>query len=168
MVAKKLQLKTTNIFEEMRSRFQQQSNLNWTEICTLTNNHFLQIRKQNAADKKLANHIRNRGHLAIESESDADFIIVKTALQYAKQGKEVILIAEDCDILVLCIQHSDNKIMKNINICKFSKFKNRELYSVRDLTENLNPVIRQHILFGHGYAGCDTTSQFFIRENYHF
>ena len=79
----------------------------------------------------------------IESASDADCLIVKTALNYAREGQEVILIAEDCDILVLCIHHYDITCMADVKICQFAKSETGEIYSVkqyrsRDHTEHFS------------------------------
>ena len=100
------------------------------------------------------------GHSVLQASTDADTLIAKTALAIAKE-RDVLVIAEDCDILVLVIHHFE-KVMCNIKFVKFSKTtKAGTVYSVWNITETLSPQIRKNILFIHAWGGCDTTSATF-------
>ena len=52
----------------------------------------------------LGSHFEKKGMRVIHAEGDADLLIVKTALQMAKQDSTV-LIGEDTDLLILALFH---------------------------------------------------------------
>ena len=60
----------------------------------------------------LSRHLANDGHDIRNSKGDADALIISTAIQYTKkQDNEVVVVANDTDVLVLLIYHW-HKIMK--------------------------------------------------------
>ena len=74
------------------------------------------------------------------------------ALQYATQGIEVTVIADDTDILILLMYHArwDGKCWNQIVIITFWKEK--------DVVDKIGEALSLHILFIHAWSGCDTTS----------
>ena len=58
----------------------------------------------------LSNHLANDGHYIRNSKGDGDTLIVSTRIQYTKkQDNEVLVVANDADILVLLIYHWQKK-----------------------------------------------------------
>ena len=75
-----------------------------------TRNHLkIHSRKQNHAKicltKVLSSSLRRSGYKTIECTGDADVTIVKRAIDYAEGGQDVVVAAEDTDILILLIYH---------------------------------------------------------------
>ncbi|CAM1323482.1 Uncharacterised protein at_DN0631, partial [Pycnogonum litorale] len=106
----------------------------------------------------ISERLRCDGHVVKQAQSDADYRIAKSALEYAREGNEVVLIAEDCDITVMLVHHFEFS-MADIGILKFSKTKRHgELYTMRNIVTSLDPSVKSSALFIHGWSGCDTTS----------
>ena len=58
----------------------------------------------------LSNHLANDRRYIRNSKGDADTLIVSTTIQYTKkQDNEVLVVANDADILVLLIYHWQKK-----------------------------------------------------------
>lgn len=55
--------------------------------------------------KLLMQHLSGAGHTVIQSTDDADCDIVKAALTRATENQQVIVVADDTDILVLLVYH---------------------------------------------------------------
>ena len=49
--------------------------------------------------------MENEGYFAVQSFGHADVLIVKQAIDYAKVGRDVAVMAEDTDVLVLMMSH---------------------------------------------------------------
>ena len=70
------------------------------------------------------------------------------------------------NILVLLLYHW-TKEMADIYFHKVNDSKKRKLvgpstiYSIKDISANINPIIKNHILFIHAWSGCDTTSSMY-------
>ncbi|KAK6183990.1 hypothetical protein SNE40_006544 [Patella caerulea] len=108
----------------------------------------------------LSTRLRAAGHTVAQASADADTMIVNSALNASKQ-REVVLMAEDTDILVMIVYHFE-PAMHDIKLCKFpKKQKDGLLYSIRSLFDCLDPITKNHILFVHAWSGCDTTSATF-------
>jgi len=95
----------------------------------------------------------------MQSHGDADVLIVKAAVEYAESGKNVVVTADDTDILVLMINHwqegmgemffsTEKKEGKRLP--KLFYWRISDLHSMCD-----NPEL---LLFAHAWHGCDTTS----------
>ena len=63
-------------------------------------------------------HLCSRGFSALQSEWDADSLIVKCALYIASSGHETTVVADDTDILVLLLHHYNSHLA---NIYLFSE-----------------------------------------------
>ena len=104
--------------------------------------------------KMLSQYLKYDGNEVINCSDDADSIICHTPLDLATTGeKEVVLIADDTDILVMLTYHWKSK-MKNII---FFQQKMLRGWNIASLFLRLDKV-KDHILFAHTMTGCDTTS----------
>ena len=104
--------------------------------------------------KMLSQYLKYDGNKVINCSDDADSIIGHTPLDLATTGeKEVVLIADDTDILVMLTYHWKSK-MKNII---FFQQKMLRGWNIASLFLRLDKV-KDHILFAHTMTGCDTTS----------
>ena len=104
--------------------------------------------------KMLSQYLKYDGNEVINCSDDADSIIGHTPLDLATTGeKEVVLIADDTDILVMLTYHWKSK-MKNII---FFQQKMLRGWNIASLFLRLDKV-KDHILFAHTMTGCDTTS----------
>ena len=93
----------------------------WDDLCTLTSLHYgvrefmeahpnQQMFLSNEGNKcqfisLLHQYLESDGQIVHTSRGDADTLIVTKALSYAAQGKEVNVVADDTDILVLLMYH---------------------------------------------------------------
>ena len=104
--------------------------------------------------KMLSQYLKYDGNEVINCSDDADSSICHTPLDLATTGeKEVVLIADDTDILVMLTYHWKSK-MKNII---FFQQKMLRGWNIASLFLRLDKV-KDHILFAHTMTGCDTTS----------
>jgi len=114
----------------------------------------------------LTDHLKTNGHVVKQAQADADKLIASTALDYAKNQQTVEVIANDTDILVLLLHHWKDD-MANIYVHKVIGGTKRKLvgpstiYSIKDMSSKVDPIIRKNILFIHAWSGCDTTSSTF-------
>lgn len=147
-----------------------------TNKCTdieLDENMLLKI----AQDKFLSNN-KNKNHLieilrlkltdnnifTCQAESDADKLIVDTAINL--KTKNVVIVSEDIDILVILTALVDED--REIYFLKPSRGKvQQKIFSSKSL-ENSFPKCKEHILFLHAFTGCDTTSTFFKKGKIKF
>ena len=89
---------------------------------------------------------------SIFCRDDADTTIVKESLQYSFL-RNVGVVAEDADILIILIHHFDINIHKEIRILT-----SKGHYSVNEIVNNLTSDEKLWILFCHSFSGCDTVS----------
>lgn len=102
----------------------------------------------------LTKHLTTAGINVVQAETDADTLIVSTAITMSKHGKTSVLVGEDTDLLVLLIAHAERDIYMLIP----SKGKRtQKVYSSKSLQDSLG-VMKQYLLFIHAVTGCDTTS----------
>lgn len=101
----------------------------------------------------LSPYSKNDGNKVINCPSDADTTICETALTLASSGeKEVTLVADDTDILVMLIYHWKLE-MKDIT---FFQHRMRRGWKIPSLFPRLDKV-KDHIHFVHAMTGCDKT-----------
>jgi len=105
----------------------------------------------------LTQRFQNEGHAIRNSESDADTLIVATALEYAK-NENVTVVADDTDILVLLLYHWRINLKEMSLLSEGDKRKKTIAWNIRQLCEHHGPNVSQQILFIHAWGGCDTTS----------
>ncbi|GBM10493.1 hypothetical protein AVEN_109298-1 [Araneus ventricosus] len=95
------------------------------------------------------------------STDDADVHIVKTAIEtYEKIKKQIVVIGQDVDILVLPTALTPDYM--DILMLKEGKGKVKDRFHSSKYLQNYNLVIeyKKSILFLHAISGCDTTSGF--------
>lgn len=108
--------------------------------------------------KFLANHLQIQGHNAKISNGDADTLIVSTALELARNGQSVVVVAEDTDIFIMLLYHWESD-MADIHLRKEGRrSKIGQIYSMKEAFGKVPEIVRKHSLFIHAWSGCDTTS----------
>ena len=110
----------------------------------------------------LSRFLEDKRYTTMHAESDADLLIVMTAVEYSEH-KDVVVIGEDTDLLVLLCYHANLEYHK---ICFKSELKQRTSKGlrVRDILKTkvlLGPDICRLLPFIHALTGCDTTSRIY-------
>ena len=108
----------------------------------------------------LSHYLKASDQMVHNSTGDADTMIVSCALQFATQGRDVIVVADDTDILVLLIYHW-NSDMADVYLQSNVKKSQNKIWKIRDLVTKVGGVVKAHLLFIHAWSGCDTTSATF-------
>ena len=88
--------------------------------------------------------MENEGYFAVQSFGDAYVLIVKQAIDYAKVGRDVAVMAEDTDLLVLMMKLK-KKASKKISFWRVSA-----LFDKKSIDQDT-------LLLAHAWIGCDTT-----------
>ncbi len=131
-------------------------------VVTLKKKDFLsnKTNKQNFLSI-LSSCLKEAGCVTIHARSDADVLIVQTALQSSKTVNTV-LVGEDTDLLVLLLHHAD-KDGKELYFRPEPKenAKNVRLWNIKTSKEKLGSCICSKLLFVHAITGCDTTSRLY-------
>ncbi len=105
--------------------------------------------------------IENAGITVIKAESDADTLIVETALEISTTSDgPVIVVGTDTDLLVMMVARAP----ATGNLYMLCQGKQATLYSIRELQDALG-THAQRLLFIHAISGCDTRRHCTIREN---
>ncbi|GBL95470.1 hypothetical protein AVEN_34838-1 [Araneus ventricosus] len=100
---------------------------------------------------------QKEGFVVNQAEEDADYLIIKSALEIEKRSQYVVVVGEDIDLLVIMAASINSE---NIFFLKPGKGKVEDaLYYAATL--NIAPQIRDNILFLHAFSGCDTISALF-------
>ena len=111
----------------------------------------------------LCRYFEAAAHVVHNSTGDADTMIVECALQFAIGGREVNVVADDTDVLVLLIYHW-KQYMADIYFlseAKKSQKKGLRVWKICDLVTKAGKVLASNLLFIHAWSGCDTTSATF-------
>ncbi len=131
-------------------------------IITLKKKDFLsnKVNKQNFLSL-LSFHLEEAGCLTAHARSDADVLIMQTAIQSAKTV-DTVVVGEDTDLLILlCItQTSDgNELYFRPELKQNAK--SIRVWNIETSKEKLGSRIHSQLLFIHAIAGCDTTSRLY-------
>jgi len=111
----------------------------------------------------LSRYLKSDGQIVHNSTGDADTMIAASALEIATEGKEVNVVADDTDVLILLMHHWRDG-MEDIYFLsepKKSQKKGLQVWRIRDLVSKAGTIVIAHILFIHAWTGCDTTSATF-------
>ncbi len=92
----------------------------------------------------LSHHLKADNQIVHQSSGDDDTMIVACALEYATQGIEVTVIADDTDILILLIYHW-RKEMANVEIKSSSK-----LWKVKNVVDKIGEAL----IIAHSLYSC--------------
>ena len=95
----------------------------------------------------LSHYLEGDSHTVNQSTGDADTMIVHCALQLATQGTEVMVVADDTDVLILLIFHWHGE-MANVYFLSESS-KTRKCRKIRDIAAKSGAGLVSHILFVH-------------------
>ena len=106
-------------------------------------------------------HLQSKFIETIQSEDDADLLIVTTAVKYAADTA-VTVIGDDTDLLVLLCYHV-NKSCKYVVLkqTQYQNTKKKYIWHIQDTQTNLGSETCSNLLFLHAILGCDTTSRIF-------
>ena len=99
----------------------------------------------------------------IHSRDDADLNIAMYAISYSAH-KNVTVIAEDTDILILLLSLAKDDSEFNLHMKSDRLQKNKEEQYIHDIKfyrKILGEDIVKGLLFLHAFSGCDTTSSFY-------
>ncbi|GBM93898.1 hypothetical protein AVEN_104210-1 [Araneus ventricosus] len=92
-----------------------------------------------------------------QAEEDADYPIIKSALEIEKRSQCVMVVGEDIDLLVITAASINSE---NIFFLKPERGKAEDaLYCTATL--NIAPQIRHNILFLRAFSDCNTISALF-------
>ncbi len=102
--------------------------------------------------KLLERHLERAG-ISVDhaGEGDADVVIVMKALELLKLHENVLVIADDTDVLILLLHHAsytDKLFMET----------NQQIIFIKVAKEVLGRELYMCLLFAHAMSGCDTTS----------
>ena len=86
-------------------------------------------------------------------------MIVQCALQYAIEGNEVNVVADDTDVLVLLMYHQKQNMASIYFLLEAGK--KLKIWRISDLVGQAGPIVTSFLLFLHAWSGCDTTSATF-------
>ena len=115
----------------------------------------------------LLKQLANDGHDIRNNEDDADTLIVSIATEYTKkQHHEVVVIANDTDILVLLMYHC-LKSMKMHSVTKKNSCK-KQTWKIEDIVLAIGNQIERHISFVNTWTACDTTSATYKQGTLYF
>jgi hypothetical protein len=104
----------------------------------------------------LTEHLTAAGCQVSQATSDADTLIVSTALSIA-QTKTSVLVGQDTDLLVLLISFATRKVFMLIPA---KGNKPDRIFNIKKMQEGLGDL-RPLLLLLHAFTGCDTTSAIF-------
>ena len=105
--------------------------------------------------------MENEGYFTVQSCGDADVLIVKQAIDYARVGRDVVVTGQDTDILVLLINHWKAS-MGDMVITIEKKLKKKACKKL--LLGRISTLIDKKsidqgiLLLALAWTGCDTTS----------
>ena len=110
----------------------------------------------------LSRYLESDGQRVHNSTGDADTMIVACALQMAMEGKEVTVVADDTDVLILLMYHWTESMadVYFLSEPKKSQKKGLQVWRICDLITKAG-TLTSHLLFMHAWSGCDTTSATF-------
>ena len=122
----------------------------------LPRTNFLVIKKNKSQLIKLLAVLFRRNGIHVEvAERDADASVTSAAIKRVCND-DVVVRAEDTDILCLLVHHYDAAEHRKLY---FSTHQGD--FAVHDICNNLDPRQRQLLLFVHSFSGCDTVSSIF-------
>ena len=101
----------------------------------------------------LAEKFSSCGFFVHHAHTDADLLIVRSALERA-QSRSTVAIGDGTDLLILLCYHNDLQ-------SRFSIYLKLRIWNIKRTQEKLGIGICRNILVLHAILGCDTTSRIF-------
>ncbi len=108
--------------------------------------------------KALGSYLQERGLRIVQAESDADLLIVQTAVEISRHSISVV-VGDDTDLLVLLLHHGQRKNHPLFLTSEPKKGKSAKVWDIYLLQNGLGDQVCRRILFIHAILGCDTTSR---------
>ena len=109
----------------------------------------------------LCKRLKNEGYFAVQSCRDADVLIVKQAINYTGVGRDVAVMAENMDILILMMSQWRTSIGDMVIAIekKLKKKASKKLsfWRVSTLIDKKS-IDQDTLLLADAWSGCDTTS----------
>ena len=138
-------------------------------LLSVKKNHFLRnTRNKNQSIKLICKKLHSNDIVSIQAEGDADFLIVKTAMDFVNDGKTTVVAAEDTDVLVM-IKHHWNVYMEDLYfMTTLSKGKAKLTTMFWSARKAIHQFQHTRILFTHPWTGCDTTSAIYQKGKYFY
>ena len=93
----------------------------------------------------ISKYLRDDGQVVHQSTGDVDTMTVQCALQYAIEGSEVNVVADDTDVLVLLMYHW-NQNMKSIYFLS-EAVKDLKIWRISDLVGQAGPTVTSYLPF---------------------
>lgn len=104
---------------------------------------------------KLSEFLFTKNIKTFTADEDADTLIVKKALEHCEQNENVVIVAEDTDIMVILLALSS---YDNIYLLHpASSKKSEKWYNIKEIQTSMNANVLKNVLFLHAFTGCDTT-----------
>ena len=94
-----------------------------------------------------------------QAASDADVLIVTTALFLSTPTQPVAIVSKDTDVLAIATARSTNQ--QCMYVLMPGGQTPARIYNIRNLQQTLGASMTQALLFIHDATGCDTTSAMF-------
>ncbi len=94
----------------------------------------------------LSRYLTSDGQIVHNSTGDADNMIAASALEMAMEGKEVNVIADDTDELILLMHHW-RESMADIYLLAEPKKIGLQVWRIRDLVSKAGAAVTDHLLF---------------------
>ena len=119
------------------------------------------LKNKNLFNKMLTEYINNgnSGLSAIQENGDADYLLVKTAVN-CSQEEEVVVISADTDVLILLIHHACTSSHKIFLTSEPTNSKSSpKCWDISYTKYVLGSEVSNNILQIHAILGCDTTSR---------
>ena len=111
----------------------------------------------------LSRHMKECGLEVLQAQNDADTLIARTALDIAASKEEVVVVADDTDVLVLLVHHFKPDMADISVLSEITRIRNPRMsvVSVRAVRNSIDNTAAEQLLAVHALSGCDTTSALF-------
>ena len=134
-------------------------------LLSVKKNHFLRkTRNKNQSIKLICKKLHSNDIVSIQAEGDADFFIVKTAMDFVNDGKATVVAAENT--LLVMIKHHWDVYMEDLYFMTTVSKGKAKLTIFWSARKAIHQFQHTRILFAHAWTGCDTTSAIHQKGKY--
>ena len=102
----------------------------------------------------LSDYLTRAGNIVIKCEEDADTEIVRCAIDVAKTGRRVNVVADDTDVALLLLYHWNAK-MADVT---FTSERSKATFDIKSSLSDQSHLIKPYPQVLHACTDCDTTS----------
>ena len=112
---------------------------------------------------KLISVFHKAGYTVKQATNDADCLIVETAINIAREGQAVTVVADDTDVFVMLVHHFEEMAADMYMLSEVAKRTGSRpsIVSIREVCAAMGSKAASQILAVHALSGCDTTSSLF-------